>query len=89
MEQLPEITLGIFHKPPHGGHLIYFSTDPCAQIQETTSSSSNLKDIAQKISFTPPLDTFPLCRFGLKDLEMFPIRGFYQMKVFLFLLFFN
>lgn len=33
-----------------------------------------------KLSFTPPLDPFPLCSYGLRSHKKVPLRGFFQMK---------
>jgi len=46
---------------------------PCIQAADLQSS--------KKIIFSPPLDPFPLCNFRVKKTNIFPLRGFYQMKV--------
>lgn len=52
----------------------HMSVDPSVQtIADVVATSP-------KLNFTPPLDPFPLCSYGLRSHKKVPLRGFYQMK---------
>ena len=68
-EGLPEITAYLLC-PAEISHM---SVDPSVQTIADPVATS-------KLSFTPPLDPFPLCSYGLRAHKKVPLRGFYQMK---------
>ncbi len=70
LEGLPEIT--VYLTPPTEV-ISHMSVDPSVQTIADVMATS-------KLNFTPPLDPFPLCSYGLKSTRKVPLRGFFQMK---------
>jgi len=69
LEGLPEVT--IFISTPQ--EISHMAVDPSVQTIADVIATS-------KLSFTPPVESFSLCSYGLKPLKKVPLRGFYQMK---------
>jgi len=44
------------------------------------NSINSVGGASKKIIFSPPLEPFSLCDFRIKDVNVFPLRGYYQMK---------
>jgi hypothetical protein len=77
LDGLPDITLTMTCKG-NKGDLTNVMLHPCVQANDA-SSMKNLQ--GQKICFSPPLDQFALCKYGIANVTEVPLRGFYQMKV--------
>lgn len=69
LEGIPDVTLGLNFGPNIGN----FALHPCVHAAELSST--------RKLVFSPPLDLISLCDFQVKNIDVYPLRGFYQMKV--------
>lgn len=83
MENLPEVTLLLQSmNSPNKGKIGQMAFDPCVQSSDGSSvgSKSSMKNLVQKLVFSPPLDQFLLCKYTIENMTEYPIRAFYQMK---------
>jgi len=68
LEAVPEVTLNLVY----GKQIENLTFHPCVHAVDSAT---------KKLVFSPPLDQISLCDFGLKGIDIFPLRGYYQMKV--------
>ena len=89
LEGHPDVLLTLV-TPPSSPPLDHLLTHPCVQSGDVAPVSplrggSPDHPGNRKIRFSAPNDTFTLCSYQVSRVPVLPIRGFYQMKVILYI----
>ncbi|GAM16847.1 hypothetical protein SAMD00019534_000220, partial [Acytostelium subglobosum LB1] len=85
LEGLPEVSAYLttppYSAPPNtvGAGFSSEASITHMSIDATVQTTSDVM-VTNKITFTPPLDTFKVLSYGVAGIKTIPVRGFYQMK---------
>lgn len=69
LEGIPDVTITL----AFGKNVENFTLHPCVHAADLSSS--------RKLIFSPPADQISLCDYHIRGVDMYPLRGYYQMKV--------